>query len=105
MSQKSLEKVIEDKMHFRMAFWCLLVGCGVSFWNQGGPKMGSRGSQDGLKSLIKKYSPPLFSRFGDMKPLENDLVVSCVVFGWVLGRFWKGLGSFCEGFEGGLEGF
>ena len=55
--QKSIEKVIEDKMHFRMAFWWLLVGFGVPFWGQGGSKMASRGSQDGLKSLIKKGGP------------------------------------------------
>ena len=68
--------MVEDKMHFRMAFWWLLEGFGVPFWGQGGSKMGSRGPQDGLKSFIKKVCPPLFSRFGDMRPLESDLVVS-----------------------------
>ena len=88
--QKSIEKVIEDKMQLRMAFWWLLVGFGVPFWGQGGSKMGSRGSQDGLKSPIKKGSPPLFSRFGDMRPLGSDLVGSWVVLGKGFGRVLGG---------------
>ena len=59
--KKSNEKVIEDEMHFRMAFWWLLVGFGVPFWGQGGSKMASRGSQDGLKSSIKQIPRHCFA--------------------------------------------
>ena len=92
--QKSIEKVIEDKMHFRMAFWWLLVGFGVPFWGQGGSKMVSRGSQDGLKSPPKKCSPPLFLRFGDMRPLGSDFGGSWVLLGGVLGGSWRLLEGF-----------
>ena len=87
--KNSFGNVTEDEMQFRMAFWWLLEGFGVPFWGQGGSKMVSRGSQDGLKSLIKKGGPPLFSRFGDMRPLGSDLVGSWVV----LGGFWEGFGG------------
>ena len=76
------------------------MGFGVPFWGQGGSKMASRGSQDGFKSPIKKGTPPLFLRFGDMRPLGSDFGGSWVVLGKVLGGSWRLLEGFwvCLGF-------
>ena len=79
------------------------MGFGVLFWGQGGPKMVARGSQDGLKSFLKKDSPPLLSRFGDMS-LLGVIWWGLGGFGVVLEGFWGGLGWFWRGFGVGFEG-